>query len=240
MSNEPYYPRRTFLKGCLAATSALALGGRLLADNPNERLVKPEANVLDPDKIGENTNLWVFDFKFKDPRVIKVDVPARGQKVCWYLWYQVINYSGKPQFCVPEFDWVTTDTKKSFRDQILPKVQEEIRKVEDPNDYLKIKNSVTIAATAVPPSRKNADPIAVTGVAIWDDIDPESNHFSIFIQGLSNGWALTDDPVEPGKKTVVRRKTLQLNFRRLGDKYYQKSEEIRFDGPAKWDYRASF
>jgi len=99
---------------------------------------------------------------------------------------------------------------------------------------------VTIAATAVPPSRKNADPIAVTGVAIWDDIDPESNHFSIFIQGLSNGWALTDDPVEPGKKTVVRRKTLQLNFRRLGDKYYQKSEEIRFDGPAKWDYRASF
>jgi len=59
---------------------------------------------------------------------------------------------------------------------------------------------VTIAATAIPPSRENADPIAVTGVAIWDDIDAESNYFSIFIQGLSNGWALTDDPVEPGKK----------------------------------------
>jgi len=23
---------------------------------------------LDPDKIGKDTNLWVFDFKFKDPR----------------------------------------------------------------------------------------------------------------------------------------------------------------------------
>jgi hypothetical protein len=239
MSNEPHYPRRTFLKGCLAATSALAVSRRLLAANPNEREVKPEANVLDPDKIGRDTNLWVFDFKFKDPRVIKVDVPARGPKVCWYLWYQVINNSGKPQFFVPDFDWVTLDTKKNFHDQILPKVQEEISKIEDPNDYLKIKNSVTIAATAIPPSRENADPIAVTGVAIWDDIDAESNYFSIFIQGLSNGWALTDDPVEPGKKTVVRRKTLQLNFRRLGDKYNQKSEEIRFEGPAKWDYRAS-
>ena len=188
MSNEQYYPRRKFLKGCLASASALACGGRLLAANPNEREVKPAANPLDIDKIGKDTNLWVLDFKFKDPRVIKVDVPARGQKVCWYLWYQVINYSGKPQFCVPEFDWVTLDTKKSHHDQILPKVQEAIRKIEDPNDYLKIKNSVTINANPIPPSRKNADPIAVTGVAIWDDIDADSNYFSIFIQGLSNGW----------------------------------------------------
>jgi hypothetical protein len=245
MSNEAHYPRRTFLKGCLASATALAFGGRLLAVNPNERTVKPEANVLDPDKIGKDTNLWVFDFKFKDPRVIKVDVPGRGPKVCWYLWYQVINNSGKPQFFIPDFDWVTLDTKKNFHDQILPKVQDDIIKIEDPNGFLKIKNSVTIAETAIPPSRENADPIAVTGVAIWDDIDPDSNQFSIFIQGLSNGWALTDDPVQvdmaTGKplKTVVRRKTLQLNFKRLGDKYYQKSEEIRFEGPAKWDYRAS-
>ena len=40
---------------------------------------------------------------------------------------------------------------------------------------------------------------------------------------------MTDDPVEPGKNRIIRRKTLQLNFRRLGDKYYQKSEEIRFE-----------
>lgn len=239
MSNEAHYPRRSFLKGCLASATGLALGGRLLAGNPNEREVKPEANVLDPDRIGKDTNLWVLDFKFKDPRVIKVDVPGRGPKVCWYLWYQVINNTGKPQFFIPDFEWVTLDKKTTHRDQILPKVQEAIRAIEDPNDYLKIKNSVTIAANAIPPSRENAQPIAVTGVAIWDDIDPESNHFSIFIQGLSNGWAMTDDPLEPGKKTVVRRKTLQLNFHRLGDQYYQKSEEIRFDGPAKWDYRAS-
>jgi hypothetical protein len=239
MSNGAHYPRRTFLKGCLASASALALGGRLLA-GPNEREVKPEANVLDPDRIGKDTNLWVLDFKFKDPRVIKVDVPGRGAKVCWYMWYQVVNNTGKPQFFIPDFEWVSNDTKTPpRRDQVLPRVQEDIRKIEDPNDYLNIKNSVTIAANPIPPSRENAEPIAVTGIAVWDDIDPDSNNFSIFIQGLSNGWALTDDPLKPGEKTVVRRKTLQLNFRRLGDKYYQKSEEIRFDAPPKWDYRAS-
>jgi hypothetical protein len=231
--------RRAALKYLVGMAGVPALAGLGFAGNPNEREVKPEANVLDPDRIGKDTNLWVFDFKFKDPRIIKLGVPGRGEKVCWYLWYQVINNTGKPQFLIPDFEWVTLDTKKTFRDQILPRVQEEIRKIEDPNDQLKIKNSVTIAATAIPPSRENAEPIAVTGVAIWDDIDPESNHFSIFIQGLSNGWALTDDPAEPGKKTVVRRKTLQLNFKRLGDQYYQKSEEIRFQGPATWDYRAS-
>src|SRR5258708_5948816 len=79
----------------LALVSAAA--GRP-ADNPNERVVKPEPNALDPDKVNvEGGRLWVLDFKFKDPRIIKVDVPGRGQKVCWYLWFQVTNYTGEPR-----------------------------------------------------------------------------------------------------------------------------------------------
>ncbi len=65
----------------------------------------------------------------------------------------------------------------------------------------------------------------------------ESNRYSIFIAGLSNGWAVTDGP--DGKKEVVRRKTLQLSFKRLGDKYLMKSEEIRFQAPTQWIYRGS-
>jgi hypothetical protein len=37
----------------------------------------------------------------------------------------------------------------------------------------------------------------------------------------------------------VRRKTLQLNFRRLGDRFLQKSEEIQWVPPAQWIYRGS-
>jgi hypothetical protein len=210
------------------------------ATNPNERTVKPEANAQDADDIhSPNSKIWVLDFKFKDPRLIKVDVPGRGQKVCWYLWFQVINNTPQPRTFIPDFELVTSDRNTVHHDQILPKVQDAIRELEDPTDYLKIKNSVTIAAEPIPPSKKDAEPRAVTGVAIWDDVDPDANYYSIFVSGLSKGWAVTDDPEKPGEKSVIRRKTLQLNFRRLGDRFYQKSEEIRFVQPPQWIYRGT-
>jgi hypothetical protein len=229
---------RRVLPGLLLA-AALGAAGLALAGNPNEREVKPQGNVQDQGKINApDSRVWVLDFKFKDPRLIKVDVPGRGQKVCWYLWYQVINNTSEPHTFIPDFELVTHDRTTVHRDQVLPSVQEAIRQIEDPQNYLKIKNSVTIAAEPIPPSRPNATPKAVTGVAIWDDVDPDSNNYSIFVQGLSNGWALTD-PIPPDTKPVVRRKTLQLNFKRLGDRYLQRSEEIRFVPPAQWIYRGS-
>jgi hypothetical protein len=231
---------KQLILGLLGLLLVLAMVQGVAAINPNERLVKPEANVQDADDIRSPTSkVWVLDFKFKDPRLIKVDVPGRGQKICWYLWYQVINNTSQPRTFIPDFELVTTDRNTVHHDQILPKVQEAIRQLEDPTDYLKIKNSVTIAAEPIPPSKKDAEPHAVTGVAIWDDVDPDANYYSIFITGLSNGWAVTDDPDKPGEKTVVRRKTLQLNFRRLGDRYYQRSEAIHFVPPAQWIYRSS-
>jgi hypothetical protein len=210
------------------------------AVNPNERTVKPSPNVQDTDDISSKTSkVWVLDFKFKDPRLIKVNVPGRGQKICWYLWYQVINNTSQPHTLIPDFELVTIDRNTVHHDQILPKVQDAIREVEDPTDYLKIKNSVTISAEPIPPSRDKAEPRTVTGVTIWDDVDPESNSYSIFVSGLSNGWAVTDDPEKPGVRSIVRRKTLQLNFKRLGDRYLQKSEEIHFVPPAQWIYRGS-
>jgi hypothetical protein len=226
--------------GLLAILLLFAAVQLAAAINPNERTVKPEANVQDTDDIhSPNSKIWVLDFKFKDPRLIKVNVPGRGQKVCWYLWYQVINNTSQPHTFIPDFELVTSDRSTVHHDQILPKVQDAIRQLEDPTDYLKIKNSVTIAADPIPPSKKNAEARAITGVAIWDDVDPDANYYSIFVSGLSNGWAVTDDPEKPGEKSVIRRKTLQLNFRRLGDRYYQKSEEIRFVQPPQWIYRGT-
>jgi hypothetical protein len=229
------------------ATPILFLGLALLpaavsgvrAVNPNERDVKPEANVQDTDDVtSPDSKVWVLDFKFKDPRLIKVNIPGRGQKICWYLWYQVINRTKEPHTFIPDFELVTHDRNTVHHDQILPAVQEAIRQLEDPTDFLKIKNSVTIANDPIPVSRREALPRPVTGVAIWDDVDPESNRYSIFIAGLSNGWSVTD-PIPPDTKPVVRRKTLQLNFRRVGDKYQMRSEEIRFVPPAQWLYRGA-
>jgi len=228
----------------LGLTLILAVGGITPAINPNEREVKPQANVQDTDDVtAPDSKVWVLDFKFKDLRLIKANVPGRGQKVCWYLWYQVINYNSKePRTFIPDFELVTHDRNTVHHDQILPAVQEAIRQIEDPTDFLNMKNSVTMASEPIPvsqrPELKAALPRPVTGVAIWDDVDPESNRYSIFVSGLSNGWSITD-PIAPDTKPVVRRKTLQLNFRRLGDRFDMKSEEIRFVPPAQWLYRGA-
>jgi hypothetical protein len=193
----------------------------------NERKVRIERNAQDTDDI------YVLDLKFKDPRLITVDIPGiKGRKVVWYLWYQVINRTGKPQYFHPVFELVTHDRPHVYYDQILPKVQESIRRIEDPSGVLDIKNSVTIGDEPIPPSLENAYPKAVTGVATWYDIDPDATQFSIFVSGLSNGWSEDDNK-------VVRRKTLQLKFRKVGDRYLQESREIKFVGPETWLYRAT-
>jgi hypothetical protein len=223
----------------VAAVIALAAAS-VLAGNPNEIEVKPQQNPLDKDNIFDregnfrpDSKVWVLDFVFKPPRLIAVDVPGRGRKVCWYMWYQVSNNTNEPHFFVPEFELVTHDLPKNapFRDQVLPTVQDSISKYEDPAGFQKLKNSATIAAEPIPANKKDALPYKTTGVAIWDDVDPDTNNFSIFVTGLSNGWSKDDND-------VYRRKTLQLNFKKVGDRYYQDSREIQFVGPPTWIYRA--
>jgi hypothetical protein len=250
--------RYIFLTLFMALAACTFAGLRAWAD-PNQRAVKPKRIVQDAEA-SRNGKLWVLDFKFKDPRLIKVNIPGRGQKVCWYMWYQITNNTGEPRTFIPNFELVTQDTNMVYRDQVMPAVQEAIEKVEDSTGYYKIKNSVTIAKEPIPVSLPKAAPKVVTGVAIFTDPNEpfpdddeatkkkkaklpklaDSNRYSIFVAGLSNGWAVTDAVGPDGKpKPLVRRKTLQLNFKRLGDKYLMKSEEIRFVPPEQWIYRGS-
>jgi hypothetical protein len=230
------------------ALLALPLG-LSLAQGPftfNEREVRSQTSALD------KSDVWTLDFRFKDPRLIKVNVPGRGMRICWYMWYQVINRTGQPREFFPRFELVTLDPPAVFHDEVLPSVEDEIRKREDPTGYQDIKNSVTISTNPIPPSKPDGEafPRAVTGIAIWDGSsadpkqrDPEkrdlsdASRFSIFVGGLSNGYVKVD-PIGKGAAPVVRLKTLQLNFKRLGGRFYMDSREISFVPPAEWIYRA--
>jgi hypothetical protein len=227
---------------------ALALPlGLALAQGPttfNEREVKSP--------LGEQakSDLWSLDFRFKDPRMIKVNIPGRGTRLCWYLWYQVINRTGQAHTFIPDFELVTLDYPGAYKDEVLPSVQDAIKKLEDPTGYQDIKNSVTIASKPIPVSKPadEAFPRAVTGVAIWDGGNGEagqkgladSTRFSVFVSGLSNGWVLVD-PVGtgPDARPLIRRKTLQLNFKRTGGNFATDLRDIVFVGPAEWLYRAA-
>ena len=213
----------------------------------NEREVKSAPSKLDKEDV------WAFDFRFKDPRLIKANVTARGTRICWYMWYQIINRTGQPRDFVPTFELVTLDTPGVYIDEPLPSVEEAIRRIEDPAGIQDIRNTVMISMKKIPPS-KGADeafPRAITGVAIWDGsaADPKGadpkvkdlsdcTRFSIFVRGLSNGY-VTVDPPAPGLPPITRYKTLQLNFERQGARFSVDSRDIKFRAPAEWIYRAA-
>lgn len=221
------------LLASLSAPLALGQGQSDIRDVKRQINVEDKTeNVHDPD-----SKIWVLDFRFRSPRLITVDIPGRGRKICWYMWYQVWNRTNEPHTIHPRFELVTLDKPGVYVDEVLPTVMEAIRKVEDPVGHQNIKNSVTIGKEPIPPSKPDAVPKAVTGIAIWTDVNPDATQFSVFVTGLSNGWSLAEIP--PDNKQVVRRKTLQLNFRKLGDRYFQHSGEIRFQPPEQWMYRAS-
>lgn len=220
--------KRTRWLFAFAPIALVACWSLVTAQGFNEREVKPQANIQDKESI------WILEFRFKDPRLITVDIPGRGRRVVWYLWYQVINKTGKPRTFYPDFELVTLDKPGTYHDQVLPKAQEAIQKLEDPTGHLDIKNSVTIASDPIPLSKADAFPKTVTGVATWDDVNPDTSRFSIFVGGLSDGMATVDGP---NNKEIIRRKTLQLNFKRVGDKMNQDSRDFRFVS-SEWIYRA--
>jgi hypothetical protein len=219
--------RRFVLALLVAGIPALSLAVAQNTGPFNEREVRKQVNVKDTDQT------WALDFRFKDPRLLTVNIPGRGKRIVWYMWYQVVNNTGEPRTFIPDFELVTLDKHTSHHDQVIPKAEEAIRRIEDPTGYLDIKNSVTIAARPIPVTKPEAAPRTVTGVAIWDDVfaqHPDTTRFSIFVSGLSNGWSKDD-------KEVVRRKTLQLNFKRISDRSHLDAE-VKFLPPAEWIYRA--
>ena len=235
--------RRSFLVSGLGAVASPSL---LLAQRTgfNEREIVPQLTANDKEDI------WTLHFRFQDPRIIVEKVPARGTKIIWYMVYRVYNLDVRkePVTFVPDIELVTIDRHTRHPDEILPSVEEAIRKREDPTGKFNIKNSVTITADQIPVSSPDSYPRAITGVAIWTGVDdpipgvkdqpPKTNKFSIFVAGLSNGYT-EERPVDrPGVK-IIKRKTLQLDFERLGAGDPDQPSGIRWTGNATWMYRAS-
>ena len=76
----------------------------------------------------------------------------------------------------------------------------------------------------------------VWGVAMWEDVDPQIDFFSIYVRGLSNASRWTDPEARsswatPGTGPQFTYKTLQLNFWRPGDEMAPNEREIRFGAP---------
>jgi hypothetical protein len=184
-----------------------------------------DASLLPRDKQG----IWVLDFAFKPVRIITTEVDGKRRQV-HYLYYQVVNRTGKPRMFVPQFSLVT-DTGKRIEDTVLPRVVEQIQNREDPS--VPVVGAVHVMGI-VPPSTKEGIDDAVFGVAVWDGVDPHADKFSVYVRGLSDGYK---EDQGPDGKAVVKYKTLRVDFIRRGDQFELKEREIQLlDPPYEWIY----
>jgi len=242
-----------------ALLAALAAAPAVVAQDdrgrqPGERKVEPIDLPLD------KPGVWTLNFRYKPPRIMTVDGFDKAGKptkqTVWYMWYQVYNRSGEPVYFTPEFELVTKDLNSAHLDEPQPYVFEQLKRFEDktisrekPAGELNLLTTIEISRRPVPPSKPDAFPRMVSGLAIWTDMGekaPKTNSFAVYVTGLSNGVAVEQvKPPQPADPvvTLIKRKALRLDFVRPTDDTRPEVTDIRPDdanGPSEtWVYRVS-
>jgi hypothetical protein len=145
---------------------------------------------------------------------------------------------------MPLFTLESTELKtpKAYLDHLIPVAIPAIKAREristDKNFVLR--NSVQMAQTLIPLSTDRIDR-SVWGVVTWEDVDPSTDYFSIYVQGLTNAYRWEDPAaVQAGSPPATGRtftqRTLKLNFWRPGDEFEENEREIRYGVPGEVDY----
>ncbi len=214
-------------------------------------------------------DVWCLEFTFKPLRMMAVDIPQDSgrmrRKLVWYLVYRVRNTGvGLSPQEQADGTFVTTEktteqvrffpqlvltsqdrdregkrVRKAYLDRIIPAAQQAIARRELPTGQLL--NSVQLSERLLK-AEAGREIGGLWGVAIWEDVDPQIDFFSVFVNGLTNAYDWQDTPGEfqagdpVGKGRKFTRKQLQLNFWRPGDAYAEDEREIRFGtAPGKSD-----
>ena len=191
-------------------------------ERPTTRGAAPAKNVR-----FEQT-VQALQFSFKPLRLVKVDIPTPNdrmeQKLVWYMIFHVTNQTEEPIKFTPRLWIEDLDKKTLFPAEIVPVATSVIRRREDPNRPLA--DVVQVAGTIEPGQD-------VWGVATWASLDPSMKRLAIFVQGLSSAYQWVDVADKPRQ---YRQQTLQLNFWRPADPFYEHEAEMRYGLPGDVDY----
>ena len=249
---------RSYQWGLLVALTALLCSQTASAQTVNRGFVIDSSARATGMELAAQPEFWMMEIKMKPMRMMAVELtdPRTGEKkreLVWYLVYQAIRRPqekpavneelipqndaepepGPPLF-VPEFVLVGNDdnTTKVYYDEVLPEAQAAIQKRERTT----LKNSVE-AIGPVPPAPTDgaAEPPAIFGVATWRGIDPQTDYFTVYLTGFSNGYKLGKDP---DGKPLMLRKTLVQKYWRPGDEIDQSEIEFKPVEEPQWIYRA--
>ena len=143
----------------------------------------------------------------------------------------------------PGITLVTRDEgqQEIYPDVVLPEIHAEIEKREGIQISGGQRNPLKHMVQTVGPVPPVADEVStdekdrvIHGVAVWRNVDPKTDYFSVFMTGFSNGYRLVSGP---NKELLVARKTIVQDFWRPGDQFEQEEREFRFEGEPRWIYR---
>lgn len=123
------------------------------------------------------------------------------------------------------------DSGKTYVDEVNLEIQKAVfdREFGSRAANLKLLNSVT-GIQEIPPvvSATDAlvDPLknAVYGVAVWRNVDPDTDYFTVFMSGFSNAYRIQ----RPDADLIVEQKVIEQRFGRPGDRFRQEESEFRF------------
>ena len=168
---------------------------------------------------------WEFTFTHAPMKRIVVNTSA-GPKAYYYITYNVINNTKEERMFFPYFTLLTQDGRLIRSDKSIPAgvfqaiKQREGKRLLEPE--WQIQGTLRIGEDQ-----------ARDGVAIWEAPAAELGKFSVFVGGLSGETATV--PGADGK-SVILRKTLQLNYLVRGDEIYPGEDEINEEA-SRWVMR---
>jgi hypothetical protein len=197
-------------------------------------------------------DIWCLEFAFKPPRMLDVDVPTADlrmqRKRIWYLVYRVKNVGGRrlvtepavgpaekvarrteafetpirflPHFVLESLEPVERGegltSYRGYLDRLVPSAMPAITRREDPGR--RFLDSAEMSASPLQPGEER------WGVAIWEDVDPRIDFFSIYVRGLTNAIRWRQRPGAeikpgdpPGSDIEEALESLRLDFWRPGD-----------------------
>lgn len=188
--------------------------------------------------------IYCLEFAFKPVRMIRVD-----GRLVWYLLYRV-RYTGGDLKPVPEPDkynnevyanpqsisaeWVrffptfkldTLGLGQTYLDRPDARAKELIAAQERVG--APIYNSIELQKMKIPLSTRTDDQ-PIWGVAMWQDVNPRTDFFTVSVRGLTNAQKMESDA--SGIKYL--QKILVLHFFRPGDEFDEVQDTIRFGIPA--------
>jgi hypothetical protein len=238
------------------------------ADETIEKHNITELLFVDPDfdfakDVPFRHEVWALEFKYKPIRMIWADIPGPDARMkqtqVWYMVYQVTNrgqiYRSEEQDD-KLYKLVTVDKPVRFTPVFTLEIHNFLRKEVEGSAKGMVEKYIPIALPAIRaredknreflsseqmPRKELAVGETAWGVATWQDVDPNNVWFSVYVEGLTNAYKVTDDPAKYAdfKKTgqyvafrEISAKVLKLNFWRPGDEFTVRENQVRLGVPA--------